>query len=55
MGIDNTLREQLPILDAFDESFSMGELNKALRQMGIRKAPGVSGIPVEAIVWMGDE
>ena len=51
VGIDNTLREQLPILSTFDEIFPMGELTKALRQMGIRKAPGVSGIPVEAIVW----
>ena len=51
VGIEHTLREQLPTLHTFDELFSMGELTKALRQMGIRKAPGVSGIPVEAIVW----
>ena len=49
--VEKDLREQLPVLEEFDNLYSMEELERAISQMNLRRATGASGIPIEPIVW----
>ena len=41
----------MPILEEFDNLYSMEELERAMLQMNLIRATGASGVPIEPIVW----
>ena len=49
--VELSLRPQMKLQMAMDCAFTMSELELGLKQMSIRKATGVSGVPIEPILW----